>query len=64
MASHVVVVDSSARRAVIKTSPGKFLSDILHEACEKLSLDSSRYGLRYVMIVLNLVHWATSIATF
>ncbi|MCJ1261388.1 hypothetical protein MMC22_001252 [Lobaria immixta] len=46
MASHVVVIDSSARRAVIKTSPGKFLSDILQEACEKLGLDSSCYGLR------------------
>ena len=46
MASHVVVMDSSARRAVIKTSPGKFLSDILQEACAKLGLDSSRYGFR------------------
>ncbi|MCJ1464346.1 hypothetical protein MMC07_002959 [Pseudocyphellaria aurata] len=46
MASHVVVIDSSARRAVIKTLPGKFLSDVLQEACAKLGLDSSRYGLR------------------
>ena len=46
MASHVVVVDSRARRATVKTNPGKYLNDILDEACQKLGLDSSQYGLR------------------
>ena len=45
--AHVVVLDSSARRAVIKTNPGKHLSDVLQEACEKLGLDATRHGLKY-----------------
>ena len=46
MASHVVVLDSSARRAVVKTIPGKHLSDVLAEACGKLGLEPSRHGLK------------------
>ncbi len=48
MSSHVVVIDSTARRAVIKTTPAKYLVDVLQEACTKLGLDASQYGLRYV----------------
>ncbi|MCJ1276842.1 hypothetical protein MMC21_004649 [Puttea exsequens] len=46
MASHVVILDSSARRAVVKTTPTKHLSDILQEACEKLSLNPDHHGLK------------------
>jgi tether containing UBX domain for GLUT4 len=46
MASHVVVIDSTARRTAIKTTPGKYLSDVLDEACAKLGLDPSLYGLK------------------
>ena len=46
MASNVVVLDSSARRAVVKTTPTTHLSDVLQEACLKLRLDPSRYGLK------------------
>lgn len=46
MASHVVILDTSARRAVIKILPGTFLSDILQEACKKLGLNATHYGLR------------------
>ena len=46
MASHVVVLDSTARRAVIKTTPTKHLSDVLQEACKKLGLDPSKHGLK------------------
>ena len=46
MSSHVVVLDSTARRAVIKTTPTKHLSDVLQEACGKLGLDSSKHGLK------------------
>ncbi|KAI9814744.1 MAG: hypothetical protein M1827_003010 [Pycnora praestabilis] len=46
MSSHVVVIDSSARRAVIKTTPTKYLSDVLQEACTKLGVDASQYGLK------------------
>ncbi len=53
MASHVVVIDSSARRTLIKTTPGKFLSDVLQEACIKLGLDASTYGLKYVDLSLS-----------
>lgn len=56
MGSHVVVIDSSARRATVKTSPGMFLSEILQDACKKLSLDSSQYGLRYICNSQVLTH--------
>ncbi|KAA6415677.1 MAG: hypothetical protein FRX48_00395 [Lasallia pustulata] len=46
MASHVVVIDSTARRAMIKTAPGKHLSDVLQEACTKFGLNASQYGLK------------------
>lgn len=51
MASHVVVIDSSARRTVIKTTPGKPLSDVLQEACVKLGLDASCHGFKYANII-------------
>ncbi|KAE8394579.1 GLUT4 regulating protein TUG-domain-containing protein [Aspergillus alliaceus] len=47
MSSHVVVLDSTARRATIKTTPGKHLTDILQEACKKLGVDANQHGLKY-----------------
>ncbi|KAK2748282.1 hypothetical protein FQN57_000940 [Myotisia sp. PD_48] len=47
MASHVVVLDSSARRAVVKVTPGKHLTDVLSEACSKFRIDPFQYGLKY-----------------
>ncbi|KAF3389556.1 Tether containing UBX domain for GLUT4 [Penicillium rolfsii] len=47
MSAHVVVIDATARRATIKTTPGKHLTDILQEACSKLGYDASQYGLKY-----------------
>lgn len=47
MASNLIVIDTSARRATIKTTPGKILSDVLQEACNKLGADASRYGLKH-----------------
>jgi tether containing UBX domain for GLUT4 len=46
MASQVYVLDSSARRAAIKVTPGKYLSDVLEEACAKLGYKASNYGLK------------------
>jgi tether containing UBX domain for GLUT4 len=46
MASHVVVIDTSFRRVTIKVTPGKYLTDILEEACAKFGLKSSNYGLK------------------
>ncbi|MCJ1399700.1 hypothetical protein MMC11_002902 [Xylographa trunciseda] len=46
MASNLVVISSTAHRAVVKTTPGKFLHDVLEEACAKLGLDASLYGLK------------------
>ncbi|KAI9368065.1 GLUT4 regulating protein TUG-domain-containing protein [Aspergillus egyptiacus] len=54
MSSHVVVLDSTARRATIKTTPGKYLADILQEACTKLGLNASQYGLKYKSRQLDL----------
>ncbi|GAM40447.1 hypothetical protein EIK77_006851 [Talaromyces pinophilus] len=47
MSSHVVVIDSTARRATIKTNPSKPLADVLQEACGKLGLNASQYGLKH-----------------
>jgi len=47
-ASHVVVIDSTARRATVKTTPNKHLSDILEEACSKLGVSATQYGLKCV----------------
>lgn len=46
MASHVVVIDSTARRATIKTTPNKTLSEVLEEACGKLGLNAAQYALK------------------
>jgi len=47
MSSHVVVIDSTARRAVVKTTPAKPMTDVLQEACAKLGYDPSQHGLKY-----------------
>ncbi|PYI06611.1 UBX domain protein [Aspergillus sclerotiicarbonarius CBS 121057] len=47
MSSHVVVLDSKARRATVKTTPGKHLTDILQESCKKLGVEASQHGLKY-----------------
>ncbi|KAF2090497.1 hypothetical protein K490DRAFT_70959 [Saccharata proteae CBS 121410] len=47
MASHVVVVDSTARRATVKTTPGKHLSDVLAEACGKFGVPADLYMLKF-----------------
>ncbi|KAL3485976.1 GLUT4 regulating protein TUG-domain-containing protein [Aspergillus germanicus] len=54
MSSHVVVLDATARRATIKTTPGKYLTDILQEACKKLGLDADQYGLKHKSRQLDL----------
>ncbi|KAL4964738.1 putative UBX domain protein [Aspergillus stella-maris] len=54
MSSHVVVLDSSARRATIKTTPGKYLTDVLQEACKKLGVNPSQYGLKHKSKQLDL----------
>ena len=46
MASHVVVIDTSARRATVKVTPSAHLSDVLEEACKKLGFTASQYGLK------------------
>ncbi|KAI4195543.1 MAG: hypothetical protein LQ348_002439 [Seirophora lacunosa] len=48
MTSTLVVIDSSARRTTIRTTPSKVLSDVLQEACGKLGVDSTQYGLKSV----------------
>ncbi|KKZ58581.1 hypothetical protein EMCG_05477 [[Emmonsia] crescens] len=47
MASHVVVIDSAARRATVKVTPTKHLTEVLSEACSKLGLDARQYGLKH-----------------
>ncbi|PGH03517.1 hypothetical protein AJ79_07352 [Helicocarpus griseus UAMH5409] len=47
MSSHVVVIDSTARRATVKVTPTKHLTEVLSEACAKLGLDARQYGLKH-----------------
>lgn len=46
MSSHVVVIDSTARRAIVKTEPGMYISDILEMGCKKLGMKSEKYILK------------------
>ncbi|KAJ6031266.1 hypothetical protein N7540_001998 [Penicillium herquei] len=47
MSAHVVVIDSTARRATVKTTPTKHLTDILQEACSKFGYNANQYGLKH-----------------
>ncbi|KIW03295.1 uncharacterized protein PV09_05507 [Verruconis gallopava] len=47
MASHVVVIDTTARRATIKVTPQTYMSDVLSQACSKFGLKSEQFGLKY-----------------
>ncbi|KPI45618.1 Tether containing UBX domain for GLUT4 [Cyphellophora attinorum] len=47
MASNVVVIDSSARRATIKTTPSKYMNEVLQEACRKLGYNADNFGLKH-----------------
>lgn len=49
MASQVFVLDSRAHRATIKVTPGKYLTEVLEEACTKLGLNARNYGLKLVV---------------
>ena len=46
MASHVFVVDSSFKRTQIKATPGKYLREILEEACKSRKLSPEEYTLK------------------
>jgi len=46
MSAHVVVLDSTLRRATVKTEPGTYISDILEKGCEKLGLKADKYVLK------------------
>lgn len=46
MASNVVLIDSSFRRATIKVQPGTYMSDVLAEGCKKLNLRPENHGLK------------------
>ena len=48
MAAQVFVISPTARQVTVKTRPETHLADILTEACEKLRLDPSKYGLKCV----------------
>jgi len=46
MASTVFVVDSSAKRTQIKVTPGKYLREVLEEACKSRKLSPEGYTLK------------------
>lgn len=45
MTSHVFVIDSSARRQQVKTTPSTYLRDVLEEACTKFGKDPEQFVL-------------------
>ncbi|KIV94469.1 hypothetical protein PV10_02235 [Exophiala mesophila] len=47
MSAHVVVIDSTARRHVVKTTPNKYLSEVVEEVSAKLGINASQYGLKH-----------------
>jgi len=46
MASSVYVVDAALKRMQIKTTPGKYLREILEEACKAKNLNPNEYALK------------------
>lgn len=59
MASHVVVIATDLRRTTVKVNPGTYLSDVLQEACKKLSLDSDKFLLKCVSTPRHYEHLIT-----
>ena len=51
MSSQVTVIGPGARRHIIKVTPGRYLTEIRDEACEKFRLDPAQHGLKYVQLV-------------
>ncbi|MCJ1306523.1 hypothetical protein MMC25_000166 [Agyrium rufum] len=54
MASQVTVIDARARRAVVKVTPGTYLTSVLEEVCQRMGLDASQYGMKNNNKVLDL----------
>ena len=46
MASNVFVVDASFKRTQVKVTPGKYLREILEEACRGRKLNPEEYTLK------------------
>ena len=46
MASSVFVVDASFKRTQIKVTPGKYLREVLEEACKSRKLNPEEYALK------------------
>ena len=46
MASHVFVVDSSFKRTQVKVTPGKYMREVLEEACKSRKLTPEEYMLK------------------
>ncbi|CZR51210.1 related to UBX domain protein [Phialocephala subalpina] len=47
MAANVKVIDSSMRQHIVKVVPGKYMTEVLEEACKKLGYNPSNYSLKY-----------------
>lgn len=46
MASHVYVLDSSLKRTQVKVTPGKFLREVLEDACAARKWSADQYSLK------------------
>ncbi|KAF2810422.1 uncharacterized protein BDZ99DRAFT_443178 [Mytilinidion resinicola] len=47
MASHLMILSPSARTAKIPTTPGKYLTEVRNEACNKFNLKPDLYTLKF-----------------
>ena len=46
MAAQVTVINTSFQRTIVKVTPGKYISDVMEEACKVWNLDASKYTLK------------------
>jgi tether containing UBX domain for GLUT4 len=46
MSAHVKVVNTSFQQATIKVTPGKYLSDVIEEACKGWKMTASNYTVK------------------
>ncbi|KAH6671223.1 GLUT4 regulating protein TUG-domain-containing protein [Halenospora varia] len=47
MAAHVKVIDTSFRQHTIKVTPGKYMTEVLEEACKKFGINPNNYSIKH-----------------
>ncbi|KAH8657433.1 UBX domain protein [Tricladium varicosporioides] len=47
MAAHVKVIDTSFRQHTVKVTPGKYMTEVLEEACKKFGINPNNYSIKH-----------------